>query len=240
MRYRWFALHLFIRPSVSFASALLIHAQHPIEDLQHSTIQVAQRVLPFPLDLALPAPPLKRLQTRFLALPISLGPFRTLTATRTHTILHRARLLLAGLALRLSLTHRFHSAQVRRVLFFESNERGGNLVRGGVQITRDGAGVGAGGAVAQEGEVHRDVEGGLCRDAGCDEVRAESGVHAQRAEEEGFFGGGPVARWWVEGRGVWRLWRLGSAGEMVTRGGDVGREVLDDVDVAVGEAASQG
>src|SRR6266850_229496 len=117
MRDRWFALHhvplschLFSRASVSFASALFIHAQHPIEDLQHSTIQAAQRVLPCPLDLALPAPLLKRLQTRFLALPISLGPFRTLTATHTHAILHRAPLLLAGLALRLSLARRLHSA----------------------------------------------------------------------------------------------------------------------------------
>ena len=42
--------------------------------------------------------------------------------------------------------------------------------------------------------IHCSVDGGFCFDAGCDEIWAEGGVYAQRAEEEGFFGGGPVAR----------------------------------------------
>ena len=51
------------------------------------------------------------------------------------------------------------------------------------------------GAVAQEGEVHRYVDGGLCSDAGRDEIRMEAGVYARRAKEQGLFCGGPVARW---------------------------------------------
>jgi len=54
-----------------------------------------------------------------------------------------------------------------------------------------------------------------------------------RAEEEGFFGGGPVARWRVEGRSVRWLGRLRRAGEVVPRGGDVGSEVLGEVCVGL-------
>ena len=84
-------------------------------------------------------------------------------------------------------------------------------MRGGVQVARDRRAAAAG-SITEEGEVDIDVEGGLCCDAGCDEIRAETGVCAQRAEEQGLFGGGPVARWWVEGRGVGRFGRLGRAG----------------------------
>ena len=56
---------------------------------------------------------------------------------------------------------------------------------------------------------------------------------AHRAEEEGFFSGGPVALWWVEGRSVRWLGRLGRASEVVPRGGDVGSEVLGEVGVGL-------
>jgi hypothetical protein len=61
----------------------------------------------------------------------------------------------------------------------------------------------------------------------------EAGVCAHRAEEEGFFGGGPVARWRVEGRSVRWLGRLRPAGEVVPRGGDVGGEVLGEIGVSL-------
>jgi hypothetical protein len=57
-------------------------------------------------------------------------------------------------------------------------------------------------------------------DAGGDAVWTEAGVCAHHAEEEGIFGGGPVARWRVEGRSVRWLGRLGRAGEVVSCGGD--------------------
>jgi hypothetical protein len=88
-------------------------------------------------------------------------------------------------------------------------------------------------SVAEEGEVDGDIGGGLCCDAGGDEVRAEAGVCAQRAEEEGIFGGGPVARWRTEERGVGRFGRLGRAGGVVMRGGDVGGDVLGEVGVGL-------
>jgi len=56
-------------------------------------------------------------------------------------------------------------------------------MRGGVQVARDRRAAAAG-SIAEEGEVDSDVEGGLCCDAGCDEIRAEAGVCAQRAKEQ--------------------------------------------------------
>jgi len=41
------------------------------------------------------------------------------------------------------------------------------------------------GSIAEEGEVDSDVKGGLCCNAGCDEIRVEAGVCAQHAEEQG-------------------------------------------------------
>lgn len=58
-------------------------------------------------------------------------------------------------------------------------------------------------------------------------------MRAERAEEEGFFGGGPVACWWVEGRGVGRFWGLLGAREVVACGGDVGGEVLGKIGVTL-------
>jgi hypothetical protein len=57
-------------------------------------------------------------------------------------------------------------------------------MRGGVQVARDRRAAAAG-SIAEEGEVDSGVEGGLCCDAGCDEIRAEVGVCAQRAKEQG-------------------------------------------------------
>ncbi len=68
---------------------------------------------------------------------------------------------------------------------------------------------------------------------GCDEVQAEARVCAQRVEEEGIFGGSPVARWRVEGRGIGRFGRLGHASEVMMRGGNVGGEVLGEVGVGI-------
>jgi hypothetical protein len=48
-------------------------------------------------------------------------------------------------------------------------------VRGGVQVARDRRAAAAG-SIAGEGDVDIDVEGELCCDAGCDEIRAETGV----------------------------------------------------------------
>jgi len=49
----------------------------------------------------------------------------------------------------------------------------------------------------------------------------------------GLLGGGPVPRWRVEGRSVRWPGRLGRAGEMVPRGGDVSGEVLGEADVGL-------
>jgi hypothetical protein len=40
----------------------------------------------------------------------------------------------------------------------------------------------------------------------------------------GHFGGGPVARWRMEGRGIGRFGRLVHAGEVMMRGGNKGGE----------------
>jgi hypothetical protein len=64
--------------------------------------------------------------------------------------------------------------------------RSASCARGWVQVTRDRRRVAAAVSVAEEGEVDGDVGGGHRCDAGGDEVRAEAGVCAQRAEEEGF------------------------------------------------------
>ncbi|SRR6266851_100905 len=58
----------------STASALLIKAQHPVKDLQCSTIQAAQHILSCPYNLMLPAPLLKHLPAHILALPIACTP----------------------------------------------------------------------------------------------------------------------------------------------------------------------
>jgi len=174
---------------------------------------VPQHVLPCPHDLALLAPPLKRLPARVLAVPIARKPLRsTLPAAHTHAIPHLASRVRACLALRLLRTSRLRSADARRVLLFERNERRGDLVRGWVQVTRDRRRTAAAVSVAEEEEVDGDVGGGLCCDASGDEVRAEAGVCAQRSEEEGISGGGPVARWRMEERGVRRFGRLARAG----------------------------
>jgi hypothetical protein len=107
----------------------------------------------------------------------------------THAIPHLASRLRACLALRLLRTSKLRSADTRRVLLFEHNERRGDIVRGWVQVARDRRRAAAAVSVAEEGEVDGEVGGGLCCDAGGDEVRAEAEVCAQRAEEEGFFGG---------------------------------------------------
>jgi hypothetical protein len=70
------------------------------------------------------------------------------------------------------------------MLLFEDSELRGDLVRGGLLAARDHSAAAAG-PIAEEGEVDGDVGGGLCCDAGCDEVRAEARVCAQRAEGEG-------------------------------------------------------
>ena len=65
-------------------------------------------------------------------------------------------------------------------------------------------------------------------------------MSAQGAEEEGLFGGGLVACWWVERWCVWRFWGLGRTGEVVARGGDVGSEVLGEKDVAFNDGQGGG
>ena len=107
-----------------------------------------------------------------------------------------------------------------------------------MQVTRDRRRVAAAVSVAEEGEVDGDVGGGLCCDAGGDEVRAEAGVCAQRAEE-GFCSGGPACRR-VEGRGVRRFGRLARAGEVVMRSGNVGSEVLGVVGVGLEDGQEGG
>jgi hypothetical protein len=100
----------------SLCSALLVEAQHPVKDLQPNTIQAPQHVLPCPYDLALGAPPLKRLPARVLALPIACNPpRRALPAAHPHAISH--------LAIRLLRTHRLRNADACGVLLFERNER---------------------------------------------------------------------------------------------------------------------
>jgi len=89
-------------------------------------------------------------------------------------------------------------------------------VRGWVQVALDRCAAAAG-SIVDEGGVDSDIEGGLCCDAGCDEIWTEAGVCAQRAEEQGLFGSSPVAHWWAEGQGVVRFGR-------VPRGRDVGGE----------------
>jgi hypothetical protein len=79
-------------------------------------------------------------------------------------------------------------------------------VRSEVEVVRDrgATAVAATHGSIAEGEVDGNVGSGLCCDAGGDGVWTEVGVCAESAEEEGFFGDGPVARWRVEGRsGRW-------------------------------------
>jgi hypothetical protein len=49
----------------------------------------------------------------------------------------------------------------------------------------------------------------------------------------GHFGGGPVARWRMEGRGIGRFGRLVHAGEVMMRGGNKGGEVLGVIGVGL-------
>ena len=106
---------------------------------------------PSPLDLALPLPPLKRLPARAVSLPIAPLSLPSLTAIHTHTILHIADSLRAGIARLLPHMHRFRSAYAHRALFFEHNERNGDFVRGWMQVPPD-RGLSTRGAIAQEGE----------------------------------------------------------------------------------------
>ena len=116
-------MDLLVSSFSSLYAPLLVEAQHPVKDLQPNTIQASQHVLPCPYDLALGVPPLKRLPTRVLALPIACNlPRGALPAAHPHAIPHLARRLRAGLATRLLRTRRLSSADVHGVFFFEHNE----------------------------------------------------------------------------------------------------------------------
>ncbi len=94
-----------------------------VKDMQPNTIQAPQHVLPCPCDLALGAPPLKRLPTRVLALLIACNPpRRPLPAAHPHAIPHLARRLRLGFAIRLLRTRRLSNADACGVFFFERNE----------------------------------------------------------------------------------------------------------------------
>ena len=99
---------------------LLVEAQHPIEDLQPNAIQAPQHVP------ALLAPPLKRLPVRILALLIARNPPRRTRIPFITSLAASVRASRSASCARAGL----HSADARRVLLFERNERGRDLVRG--------------------------------------------------------------------------------------------------------------
>jgi hypothetical protein len=69
-------------------------------------------------------------------------------------------------------------------------------VRGGVHVTRDRRTTAAG-SIVEEGEVDSNGEGGLCCDAGCDEIRAEGECALSVRKNRAFSAAvqWPIGRW---------------------------------------------
>ncbi|KAH9954902.1 hypothetical protein BC827DRAFT_1272150 [Russula dissimulans] len=134
-----------------------------------------------------PPPPLIRLFARGLGLPIALAERQPLTEAPTQSNPHTVYNFFTRHPGHLYHPRRLRGAYARRMLVFKRNELCGDFVLGRVPVARSHGGVIAVlcvcGSFAQQREVNYDICGGLCSDAGDDDVWARAGVRAQHTEE---------------------------------------------------------